>query len=130
MIGIVIVANGNLACELLASLEQILGHQEGVVAIAIEDSCDRKCKEQEICAAARRVDQGAGVVVTADIFGGSPMNLAKPTSCTGGCEIVSGVNLPMLIALCKARMKPLGEAADIAVCSGRKYIVRTKGIAR
>ena len=122
-----IVANGNLAKELLSSLEQILGRQDGIEAVTITDNCNRQTMEQEIAGVARRVDEGDGVIVAADIFGSSAMNMARPVTCDGGCEIVTGVNLPLLIALARARRKPLDEAAEIAVHAGRKYILRTRG---
>lgn len=127
MIGIVIVANGNLASELLSSLEQILGRQNGIEAVTITDTCNQQRMEQEILGVARRVDEGDGVIVVADIFGSSAMNMARPARCSGGCEIVTGANLPLLIALSKARRKPLDEAAEIAVKAGRKYILRLRG---
>ena len=60
VIGIVIVAHGGLAREYLAAIEHVVGHQDGVRAIIIEDDCDRSGKQDEICAAADAVDRGAG----------------------------------------------------------------------
>ncbi len=78
MIGIVIVAHGGLAREYLSAVEHVVGKQDGMRAIAIEDDHDRALKQAEISAAADAVDTGAGVVVVTDMFGGSPSNLSLP----------------------------------------------------
>lgn len=74
MIGIVIVAHGGLAKEYLLAVEHVVGRQPGMAAISIEADCDRPLKQSEIMEAANSVDQGQGVVVVTDMFGGSPSN--------------------------------------------------------
>ena len=74
MIGIVIVAHGGLAKEFLAAVEHVVGAQPGVRAISILVDHDRKAKEREICVAADAVDDGDGVIVVTDLYGGSPSN--------------------------------------------------------
>ena len=76
MIGIVIVAHGGLAREYLAAVEHVVGKQDGMRAITIEDDHNRDAKQAEIAAAAHEVDTGSGVVVVTDMFGGSPSNLS------------------------------------------------------
>ena len=112
LIGIVIVAHGGLAQEYLAALEHVVGKQVGITAVSIKNEDDRQSKQDEICLAADRVDQGSGVVVVTDIFGGSPSNLA----------IVYGANLPMLLKLAKSRNLVIDEAVNAALCSGRQYL--------
>lgn len=123
MIGIVIVAHGGLAREYLSAVEHVVGPQADMKAIAIEDDCDRGKKQAEICAAADAVDQGEGVVVVTDMFGGSPSNLSL-LACAGGSErrIIYGANLPMLIKLTKSRGLAVTEAVAAALEAGRKYI--------
>ena len=75
MIGIVIVAHGGLAQEYLSAVEHVVGHQPGMVSIAIGPDDDRALKQAEICDAADAVDMGAGVIIVTDMFGGSPSNL-------------------------------------------------------
>ena len=82
LIGIVIVAHGGLAREYLAAVEHVVGPQDAMRAIAIEDDHDRAGKQAEICMAADSVDRGAGVVVVTDMFGGSPSNLSL-MACAG-----------------------------------------------
>lgn len=122
MIGIVIVAHGGLAREYLSAVEHVVGKQDGMKAIAIEDDHDRAGKQAEITQAAIAVDTGKGVVVVTDMFGGSPSNLSLPACAASGRRIVYGANLPMLIKLAKSRDLPLAEAVAMALDAGRKYI--------
>ncbi|TGD67742.1 PTS fructose transporter subunit IIA [Tabrizicola sp. WMC-M-20] len=122
MIGIVIVAHGGLAREYLAAVEHVVGPQTGMRAISIEDDHDRAAKQSEICGAADAVDQGAGVVVVTDMFGGSPSNLSLMACCGPDRRIIYGANLPMLIKLAKTRDVPVATAVAAALDAGRKYI--------
>ncbi len=117
-----IVAHGGLAREYLAAVEHVVGPQPAVRAIAIEDVHDRADKQAEICLAADSVDQGGGVVVVTDMFGGSPSNLSLMACAGPGRRIVYGANLPMLIKLAKSRELPVAEAVAAALDAGRKYI--------
>lgn len=91
-------------------------------AIAIEDDHDRGVKQAEICAAADDVDQGDGVVVVTDLFGGSPSNLSLMACAYRNRAILAGANLPMLVKLAKSRRLPVPEAVARAKEAGRKYI--------
>ena len=122
MIGIVIVAHGGLAREYLSAVEHVVGKQDAMRAIAIEDDHDRKAKQAEICAAANAVDMGQGVVVVTDMFGGSPSNLSLMACVGADRRIVYGANLPMLIKLAKSRDLTVPEAVAAALDAGRKYI--------
>ena len=122
MIGIVIVAHGGLAREYLAAIEHVVGSQTGIRAISIEKNHDRTEKQTEICRAADDVDQGNGVVIVTDLFGGSPSNLSLLACQPKGRRILYGANLPMLIKLAKSRAKPLPDAVSVALDAGRKYI--------
>ncbi|OYW58240.1 MAG: PTS fructose transporter subunit IIA [Rhodobacterales bacterium 32-66-7] len=122
MIGIVIVAHGGLAREYLSAVEHVVGKQDGVRAISIEDDHDRDAKQEEICVAADGVDMGQGVVLVTDMFGGSPSNLSLPACATSGRRILYGANLPMLIKLAKSRDMTVPDAVAAALDAGRKYI--------
>ena len=123
MIGIVVVAHGGLARELLAALEHVVGVQEGTAAVAIDADANCSSKQAEVDAAIARVDDGQGVVVVTDMFGSTPSNLA-----TRAClsepnrRVLYGANLPLLVKLAKARHKPLNDAVASALTAGRKYI--------
>jgi len=122
VIGIVIVAHGGLAKEYLAAVEHVVGKQTGVRAIAIEDNHNRAEKQNEICVAADEVDQGSGVVVVTDMFGGSPSNLSLRACAPEDRKVIYGANLPLLVKLAKSRHKPIAEAVALALAAGRKYI--------
>ena len=122
MIGIVIVAHGGLAREYLSAIEHVVGKQTGIRAIAIEEDHDRAAKQAEISAAADAVDDGSGVVVVTDMFGGSPSNLSLSACAPADRRILYGANLPMLIKLAKSRQLTVAQAVDAALDAGRKYI--------
>lgn len=126
LIGIVIVANGNLARELLAVVEQIFGEGNGVAAVSIEADHDREAKKQEICNAAARVDSGDGVIVVTDAFGSSPANLSVGACMPQNHEILCGANMPMLIKLMQSRDRGLKEASDLAIEWGQKCILKAQ----
>ncbi|SPJ24940.1 PTS sugar transporter subunit IIA [Palleronia abyssalis] len=122
MIGIVIVAHGGLAREFLAAVEHVVGRQNGIRAVSIDPECNRDMKQAEICAAADAVDEGEGVIVATDMFGGSPSNLSLRACRPDDRRIVYGANLPLLIKLAKSRHLPLGEAVSTGLMAGRKYL--------
>ena len=90
------------------------------ITIGAED--DRAKKQSEICQAADQVDQGDGVVVVTDMFGGSPSNLSLRACSQAKRRIMYGANLPMLIKLAKCRSKPIADAVDAAIAAAHKYI--------
>lgn len=122
MIGIVIVGHGGLAREYLAAVEHVVGPQQGIRAVTIEEDHDRAAKSEEICRAVSEVDMGDGVVIVTDIFGGSPSNLSMPACLRQERRILYGANLPMLVKLAKLRHLDVGTAAELAAEAGRKYI--------
>ena len=122
LIGVVIVANGNLAGEMLSCLEQILGQQRGFTAVALNGEYDLQAKQDEICRAVVEVDDGEGVIVVTDIFGSSPANLSRKACCGSDRIILCGANLPMLVKLAKSRKSDLQRAAVLAADAGRKYV--------
>lgn len=122
LIGIVIVAHGNLAREYMMAVEHIVGPQDGMKAVTIEENHDRAEKQAEITAAADAVDAGDGVVVVTDLFGGSPSNLSLNACTVANRSILYGANLPLLVRLAKSRNLSVPEAVAAATEAGRKYI--------
>lgn len=122
MIGLVVVAHGELARALLAATEHVVGPQPGTRAIAIGPQDDLRSRQADIDAAVAEVRNGAGVVVVTDMFGGTPSNLAHGAMKGEGVEVVYGANLPLLVKLAKMRDRPLAEAVEAALAAGRKYI--------
>jgi PTS system mannose-specific IIA component len=122
MIGIVVVAHGGLARELLAALEHVVGPLDQAQAVSTAPADDLRAKQAEINAAVAAVDGGDGVAVVTDMFGGTPCNLAIGAMASDQVEVIYGANLPMLVKLAKMRDRPLPEAIEAAIDSGRKYI--------
>lgn len=123
MIGLVLVTHGKLAEEFLAALRHVVGEQRAVEAICIGPEDDMEARRNDILAAVGRVNDGSGVVVLTDMFGGTPSNMAISIMDQAPVEVIAGINLPMLIRLTTVREKmPLKEAALAAQEAGRKYI--------
>ena len=123
MIGMVLVTHGRLAAEFVAALEHIVGPQQAIAAICIGPDDDMEQRRREILESVARVENGDGVVLLTDMFGGTPSNLAISVLDRAKVEVIAGVNLPMLIKLASVRQScPLPEAVAQAQESGRKYI--------
>ena len=123
MIGLVLVTHGGLAREFLAALEHVVGPQSQAATVSIGPDDDMEKRRSEIVEAVREVDQGDGVIILTDMFGGTPSNLAISIMEKRSVEVVAGANLPMLIKLASVRGdKPIDEAVNIAREAGRKYI--------
>ena len=123
MIGLVLVTHGRLAVELVSALEHVVGPQESVATVCIGPDDDMEQRRKDIMEAVSAVNDGNGVVLLTDMFGGTPSNLAISMMDQGEVEVIAGMNLPMLIKLATVREKSsLREAAAIAQEAGRKYI--------
>lgn len=95
----VIVTHGHLAGELLAAAEMIIGPISFVTAVSIGWHDDVDAARDEVQRAITRVSQGVGVLLLTDMFGGTPTNIASMFLEDGKFEVVTGVNLPMVIKL-------------------------------
>lgn len=122
MIGIVLVAHGNLAKEMLHVLQHVVGPQEKVEYVGISNTDDMELKRHEILEKTSAVDTGDGVVVVTDMFGGTPSNLAISMMEERNIEVISGMNLPMLVKLVRVRNEALPDAMTQAQEAGQKYI--------
>ncbi len=123
MIGLVIVSHGRLADEFVAAAEHVVGPQEHVIAVSIGADDDMERRRTDILEAAQKVDQGDGVIIFTDMFGGTPSNLAISVMEEADVEVIAGVNLPMLIKVSSIRAeKSLADTVAAAYEAGRKYI--------
>ena len=123
MIGIVVVSHGNLSRELVAAAQHVVGAQKRFRAISIEAEDDIEARRGEIRDTATACDDGSGVIILTDMFGGTPSNLAISVMSENKVEVIAGVNLPMLIKLAEVRDElSLTEACKVAAEAGRKYI--------
>jgi len=122
MIGLILVTHGNLAKEFLAATEHVVGQQERVAAICIGAEEDMEVRRKDIEAAIEACDEGQGVIMLTDMFGGTPSNLAI-SLLRPNVEVIAGVNLPMLIKLASVRKTlKVAAAVEAAQEAGRKYI--------
>jgi PTS system mannose-specific IIA component len=123
MIGIVIVTHSALADEFLMATQQIVGTVEGIEPISIDPSDPIEEVEKRIKKGIKKVDAGKGVLILTDMFGGTPSNISLSFQESGKVEIVTGVNLPMLIKLSTLREeKTLEELASFIKAYGQKNI--------
>ncbi|MCF6320823.1 MAG: PTS sugar transporter subunit IIA [Rhizobiaceae bacterium] len=123
MIGIVLVTHGKLANEFCAALEHVVGPQKQLTSIAIGAEDDMEKRRVDIVEAIDQVDEGEGVIILTDMFGGTPSNLAISIMEPGKVEVLAGVNLPMLIKLASVRENcDITHAIQAARDAGRKYI--------
>ena len=123
MIGLVIVTHGRLAQEFVYAMEHVVGPQAAVEAICIGPEDDMERRRQDILAACSRVENGSGVVLLTDMFGGTPSNLAISVMEQTKAEVIAGLNLPMLIKLASVRgRQDLQSCVACAQEAGRKYI--------
>ncbi|NOT45509.1 MAG: PTS sugar transporter subunit IIA [Acidobacteria bacterium] len=99
MIGVVVVTHGQLASELVSAAEMIVGDLPRFAAVSIGWHDDTEDARNEIAQAIGRVDEGDGVLILTDMFGGTPSNIALTFIGTGKVEVLTGVNLPMVIKL-------------------------------
>jgi PTS system mannose-specific IIA component len=123
MIGLVLVTHGRLASEFIVAMEHVVGPQRQIEPICIGPDDDMEERRGQIADAIAAVDQGDGVIILTDLFGGTPSNLAISLMKSDKIEVIAGVNLPMLIRLDLAR-KTMDVRAAVAAAreAGRKYI--------
>lgn len=123
MIGGLIVTHGRLAIELLNAAEAIVGDIQNVAAVSIGWHDDVDMASSMVEKAIKRVNTGSGVLVLTDMFGGTPTNIASTFLDEGVIEVVTGVNLPMLIKLIQIGAEvDLAEAAKLVAENGQNNI--------
>ena len=123
MIGMVLVTHGRLAQEFISALEHVVGPQLRVKAVCIGPDDDMEKRREDILRSVAAVDDGDGVVLLTDMFGGTPSNLAISVMDKAKIEVIAGINLPMLIKLASLRQNDkLDRAVLGAQEAGRKYI--------
>jgi PTS system mannose-specific IIA component len=123
MIGLVLVTHGRLASEFIVAMEHVVGPQKQIEPICIGPDDDMEERRDQIASAIKAVDQGDGVIILTDLFGGTPSNLAISLMKSDKIEVIAGVNLPMLIRLDGARKTmDVRSAVTAAREAGRKYI--------
>ena len=123
MIGMVLVTHGGLAREFVRALEHVVGPQRNIRTVCIGPDDDMEERRQDIIDSVKATDEGEGMVVLTDMFGGTPSNLAISVMDQGSVEVIAGINLPMLIKLAGLRSgSSMAQAVAQAQEAGRKYI--------
>jgi len=123
MIGLVLVTHGRLAEEFLHAVVHVVGPQEKFATICIGADDDMELRRDDIVEAVGSVNEGDGVIILTDMFGGTPSNMAISVMEEGKVEVIAGVNLPMLIKLTSIRQnEALIPALLAAQEAGRRYI--------
>jgi PTS system mannose-specific IIA component len=119
----VVVTHGHLAGELLAAAEMIIGPISHITAVSIGWHDDVDAARDEVQRAIGRVSQGAGVLLMTDMFGGTPTNIASMFLEEGKVEVITGINLPMVIKLAShSGPESLNEVARRVCDLGRQGI--------
>ena len=111
-VGVVVVTHGQLAAELVNAAEAIVGDLSNVTSVSIGWHDDVDVAREEIGAAVNRVATTVGTLVLTDMFGGTPSNLAVTFLAPERVEVVTGVNLPMLLKI--ANLREVRDLREIA----------------
>lgn len=131
MVGLVVATHGRLAEELIRTAEGIVGKLERCEAVSIGASLAMEECRTRLSEAVKRADEGDGVLVLTDMFGGTPSNLAL-TLLDEKVEVVTGVNLPMVLKVASARSNklPLGPSAELVAAHAQKNITLASELLR
>ncbi len=132
MVGLVVASHGRLAEELVATAEQIVGKLPAVATCNIEPGTSVEDLRAQMKQAISRVDQGDGVIVMADLFGGTPCKESLMMCERGNLEVLAGVNLPMLLKANSSRHEPhsLPELASLLTAYGQRNITCASALLR
>ena len=122
-VGIIVVSHADYGSAMLRTAEFILGPLSDCSSISVYVAHAVSDPVRRLDDAAQRLDKGAGVIILTDMFGGTPTNQALSLLGSHKVEVVTGVNLPMLLKVFTSRDKELNELARIAGEAGAKGIV-------
>lgn len=122
-VGVIVVAHADYGSAMLRTAEFILGSLSDCTSISVDVAQEVPETVRRLTDAAQRLDKGSGVLVLTDMFGGTPTNLSLSLLGAHKVEVVTGVNLPMLLKVFACREKDLSELAEIARDAGVRGIV-------
>ena len=123
MIGLLIVTHSNLGREILNAAEFIVGRVEAADSVSITETTDSKSIHKMIQEKVQALDNGQGVLILTDMFGGTPSNISLSFLKEEMIEVLTGVNLPMVLAIARNRSEmKLGKVAKTAEEAGRMSI--------
>ena len=123
MIGLLIVTHSNLGREIIKATEFIVGRVEATDTVSITDTSDSEGIHKRIQKKVEALDRGQGVLILTDMFGGTPSNISLSFLKEGQVEVLTGVNLPMVLAIARNRSEQtLNEVAKTAEEAGKTSI--------
>jgi PTS system mannose-specific IIA component len=129
MVGIIVVSHGRFADALISSVQSLVGKLEKTRSVSIWPKDKKEAVEDRIQEKMTEVDDGDGVVILTDILGGTPTNVSLSLLKDEKVEVVTGVNMPMLMTLFSYRRgKSLREISKLVKKSGRRSIILAKGV--
>jgi PTS system mannose-specific IIA component len=124
MIGVVIACHGSLALGFKSAAEMILGKTDNLETVSVDVKQDPQTIKGVIQTAIKSVDKGKGVFILTDLFGGTPSNVSLSFLDPGHIEIITGINLPLILKLLKDRKKSSFEQLkDILISKATKSIL-------
>lgn len=123
MIGVLITTHGNLGNELIHAAELIKGPLKDVMHVCVDQNKGVEDAKKEISNAIKKLDKGKGVLILTDLFGGTPSNISLSFMKEGKVEVLTGVNLPMLLKVSDIKAETtLNEFANFIKDYGKKNI--------
>lgn len=128
--GIIIITHENYGAALLAATESILGHIPNCAAMSVDITADVTETVNSLRSAVESMDKGSGVLILTDMFGGTPTNLSLSMLSLDGVEVVTGVNLPMLLRVASQHATKAEALAEEARQAGVQGIVSASEMLR
>ena len=126
MIGIIVISHGNFADELISAVNFVLSGKPTIIMVGmnLDTTIDFDAFKKELKRTIKKVDKGNGVLLVTDMFGGTPSNISLTFLEEDKVEVISGVNLPMLIKLATiSEDTSLSDSVEIAEKAGRDNII-------
>lgn len=135
MIGILIVTHGNFGEALIKSSELIIGKQKKIIALKLSETDTSATLQTQIKNSLTKLDDGSGILVLVDLFGGTPSNVVAKELKQANCECLTGVNLPMLLEILSLRkstslsniLRLAQESGTTGICNLRQRLEITPG---
>ena len=129
MVGLLLVSHGRIAESFLQVSLEIVGPVKGVQVVSLAEPIDEEKVMEDIQKARKEIDQGEGILILTDMFGGTPANLCFSLLEDPMVEVLTGMNLPMILQILSSRKDAsLAELAGIAMRCGRENIYLAREI--
>lgn len=129
MVGLILVSHGRIAESFLEVSLEIFGPVEGVRVVSLSEPIDQERVMEDIQRVRNEIDRGEGILILTDMFGGTPANLCFSLLEDRWVEVLTGMNLPMIMKILSAREEAtLTELARIAMDCGRENIYLAREI--